>query len=79
MNLYHRLFRQVLGGWWTLPAEIVDSHAICDVGEKVGAGKKVQVCLACSGGKVVSDGQCFGCVSCRLLLDKGKSFASMFL
>jgi hypothetical protein len=37
------------------PAEIVDSHAICDVGEKVGAGRKVQVCLA-RGGKVVSHG-----------------------
>lgn len=38
------------------PAEIVDSHAICDVGEKVGAGRKVLVCLARGGGKVVSDG-----------------------
>jgi hypothetical protein len=30
-----------LGGWTILAAEIVDSHAICDVGGKVGAGKKV--------------------------------------
>jgi hypothetical protein len=65
----------------SIPAEIVDSHAICDVGEKVGAGKKVQVCLARGGGKVVSDGSwtCFGCVGCRLLVDEGKSFALMFL